>query len=301
MEIRVLRYFLTVVREESITKAAEALHITQPTLSRQLAQMEEDMGVRLFDRGTRKIVLTNEGILLRRRAEEILELVDKTRHELAAREEAVEGTVSIGSGDLGAVQILPGIIQSFHKKYPKVNFDLYTATADHINGRMDQGLTDVGLLLEPVNMEKYDFIRLEKKEQWVAAMHPDSPLAEKESVTVEDLKGLPLILPRRLSVQSELASWFGEDFGKQEVLFTSNLPSNSNIMVHNRLACALIIKGSISFWDERKIAYRPLSPELKASSVLAWKRQQPFSLAATKFIEHMKRELEGCRQWIRQL
>ena len=292
MEIRVLRYFLTVVREESITKAAEALHITQPTLSRQLAQMEEDMGIRLFDRGTRKIVLTNEGILLRRRAEEILELVDKTRHELAAQEEAVEGTVSLGSGDLGAVQILPGIIQSFHEKYPKVDFDFYTATADHIKERMDQGLTDVGLLLEPVNMEKYDFIRLEKKEQWVAVMHPDSPLAGKEAVTVEDLKGLPLILPRRLSVQSELASWFGEDFGKLDVLFTSNLPSGSNIMAHNRLACSLIIKGSISFWDERKIAYRPLSPELKASSALAWKRQQPFSLAATKFIEHMKAELE---------
>lgn len=291
MEIRVLRYFLTVVREESITKAAEVLHITQPTLSRQLAQMEEDMGVRLFDRGTRKIVLTNEGILMRRRAQEILELVDKTRNELTSQQEAVEGTVSIGGGDLGAVQILPGMIRSFHEKYPKVDFDLYTATADHIKERMDQGLTDVGLLLEPVNMEKYDFIRLEKKEQWVAAMHPDAPLARKETVTVEDLKKIPLILPRRLSVQSELASWFGDDFGKLDVLFTSNLPSNSNIMVHNRLACALIIKGSISFWDKEKIAYRPLSPELKASSVLAWKRQQPFGVAATKFIEHIKAEL----------
>lgn len=291
MEIRVLRYFLTVVREESITKAAEVLHITQPTLSRQLAQMEEDMGVRLFDRGTRKIVLTDEGILMRRRAQEILELVDKTRNELTSQQEAVEGTVSIGGGDLGAVQILPGMIRSFHEKYPKVDFDLYTATADHIKERMDQGLTDVGLLLEPVNMEKYDFIRLEKKEQWVAAMHPDAPLARKETVTVEDLKKIPLILPRRLSVQSELASWFGDDFGKLDVLFTSNLPSNSNIMVHNRLACALIIKGSISFWDKEKIAFRPLSPELKASSVLAWKRQQPFGVAATKFIEHIKAEL----------
>lgn len=291
MEIRVLRYFLTVVREESITKAAEALHITQPTLSRQMAQLEEDMGVRLFDRGTRKIALTNEGILMRRRAEEILELVDKTRNEMAAQQESVEGTVSIGCGDLEAVQILPEMIRSFHERYPKVTFDLYTATADHIKERMDQGLTDVGLLLEPVNIEKYDFTRLEKKELWVAAMHPDAPLARKEAVTVEDLKRLPLILPRRLSVQSELASWFGDDFGKLDVLFTSNLPSNSNIMVHNRLACALIIKGSVSFWDERKIAYRPLSPELRASSVLAWKRQQPFSLAATKFIEHMKAEL----------
>lgn len=112
------------------------------------------MGVRLFDRGTRKIVLTNEGILLRRRAEEILELVDKTRREVTAQEETVEGTVSIGGEDLGAVQILPGIIRSFHEKYPKVDFDLYTATADHVKERMDQGLTDVGLLLEPINMEK---------------------------------------------------------------------------------------------------------------------------------------------------
>ena len=291
MELRVLRYFLTVAREESITKAAEVLHITQPTLSRQLAQMEEDMGVRLFDRGTRKIVLTNEGILLRRRAEEILELVDKTRREVAAQEETVEGTVSIGSGDLGAVQILPEIIHSFHEQYPKVDFDLYTATADHVKERMDQGLTDVGLLLEPINMEKYDFIRLEKKEQWVVAMHPDAPLAQKETIIVEDLKSVPLILPRRLSVQSELASWFGEYFGKLNVLFTSDLPSNSNIMVHERLAYSLIIKGSISFWDERKIAYRSLSPKLTASSVLAWKRRQPFSLATTKFIEHMKAEL----------
>ena len=291
MEIRVLRYFLTVVREESITKAAEALHITQPTLSRQLAQMEEEMGVRLFDRGTRKIVLTNEGLLLRRRAEEILELVDKTRREVAAQEEAVEGTVSIGSGDLGAVQILPGIIRSFHEQYPKVDFDLYTATADHIKERMDQGLTDVGLLLEPVNMDKYDFIRLEKKEQWVLVMHPDAPLAAKEAVTVEDLKNVPLILPRRLSVQGELASWFGEEFGRLDILFTSNLPSNSNIMVHNRLAYSLVIKGSVSFWDEGKITYRPLSPELTASSALAWKRQQPFGLAAAKFIEHIKTEL----------
>lgn len=292
MEIRVLRYFLTVVREESITKAAETLHITQPTLSRQLAQMEEDMGVRLFDRGTRKIVLTNEGILMRRRAEEILELVDKTKREVATQEETVEGTVSIGSGDLGTVQILPEIIRSFHEQYPKVDFELYTATADHVKERMDQGLIDVGLLLEPINMEKYDFIRLEKKERWVLAMHPDAPLAKKEAITVEDLKNVPLIMPKRLSVQSELASWFGKDFEKLNVLFTSNLPSNSNVMVHNQLAYSLIIKGSISFWDERKIVYRPLSPELRANSVLAWKRRQPFSIAAMKFIEHMKTELE---------
>lgn len=291
MEIRVLRYFLAIVREESITKAAELLHITQPTLSRQIAQMEEDMGVKLFDRGTRKIVLTNEGLLLRRRAEEILELVDKTERELAEQDEKVEGTVSIGCGDIAAVQMMPELIKKFRERYPAVNFDLYTATADHIKDRMDRGLTDIGLLLEPINMEKYDYIRLNREEQWVAVIPPDSPLAKLEYITPEDLRGMPLILPRRLNVQSELARWFGDEFEKLNVVFTSNLPSNSSIMVHHGLACSLIIQGSISFWDKEKIVYRPLSPRLTATSVLAWKRKQPFGLAAEKFIKYMKEHL----------
>ncbi len=291
MEIRVLRYFLAVVREESITKAADLLHITQPTLSRQIAQMEEEMGVKLFDRGTRKIVLTNEGLLLRRRAEEILELVDKTERELSEQDEAVEGTVSIGCGDLAAVQLLPELIRSFCERYPAVTFDLYTATADHIKDRMDRGLTDIGLLLEPVNMEKYDYLRFNQREQWVVVMHPDSPLAKLEQITPKDLKNLPLILPRRLTVRSELARWFGDDFDKLNVLFTANLPSNSSIMVHHKLAYAIAIKGSVAFWDREKITYRPLSPALTATSVMAWKRKQPFALAAEKFIECCKSAL----------
>ena len=288
MEIRVLRYFLTVAREENITRAAEALHITQPTLSRQLAQMEEEMGVALFHRGTRKIVLTNEGMLLRRRAEEILELVDKTEKELTEQEEMVEGTVCIGCGDLAAVQMLPELFRNFHARYPGVTFDLYTATADHVKDQMERGLTDVGLLLEPVDMGKYDFIRFRQKERWVAVMHPDSPLAKLDHITPKDLRDLPLIMPRRLNVQSEVASWFGDDFKHLHILFTADLPSNSSIMVHHKLAYSIIVEGSISFWDPQKITYRPLYPELTASRVLAWKRQQPFGLAATKFIEFCK-------------
>lgn len=291
MEIRVLRYFLAVVREESITKAAELLHITQPTLSRQLAQMEEEMGIKLFDRGTRKIVLTNEGMLLRRRAEEILELVDKTERELVEQDEMVEGTVSLGCGDLAAVQVMPDLIRGFHERYPAVTFDLYTATADHVKERMDRGVTDVGLLLEPINKEKYDYINLNRREQWVVVMSPDSPLAELDAVSPKDLRGLPLILPHRLSVQSELARWFGDEFEKLNILFTSNLPSNSSIMVHYGLAYSIIVKGSIFFWDPEKITYRPLLPELMAPSVIAWKRKQPFGLATEKFIDYVKENL----------
>lgn len=288
MEIRVLRYFLAVVREESITRAAEVLHITQPTLSRQLAQLEQETGVRLFERGTRKIKLTNEGILLRRRAEEILQLVDQTEQELLEQEEQVEGKISIGCGETAAVQLLPGLMAAFRQKYPRVTFDLFTATADLVKEQMDQGLLDIGLLLEPVDMEKYEFIRLPIQEKWVVLMRPEDPLSAKEAVTAADLAALPLILPRRTNIQSELASWFGSYYEKLNVVFTSNLCTNGAIMVHSGLAYSLVIEGALPFWDQAKIAYRPLVPPLTTTSVLAWKRGQPFGLAATKFIRHIQ-------------
>lgn len=288
MEIRILRYFLTVVREESITKASEVLHITQPTLSRQLAQMEKDLGVKLFDRGTRKIKLTNEGILLRRRAEEILQLVDKTEKELVEQEEQVEGKISMGCGEIAAVQLLSQIIKSFRQKYPLVTFDIFTATADLVKEQMDKGLLDIGLFLEPIDMEKYEFTRLDIGEKWVVLMRSDDPLAARETITAQDLSELPLILPRRMNVQNELASWFGSYYDRLNVVFTSNLSTNSSIMVNSGLAYSLVIEGAVPFLDHSKITYRPLEPPLTATSVLAWKRGQPFSLATTKFIQHIQ-------------
>ena len=272
MEIRVLRYFLAVVREEGINRAAEALHITQPTLSRQLSQLEDEVGVKLFHRGAKKITLTNEGILLRRRAEEILSLVDRTERELIEQDELVEGRIVIGGGELAAMQVLPEIIEDYREKYPLVTFDIFTGNADLVKERMEKGLIDIGVLLEPVDIEKFEFIRLRGKEQWVVLMRPDDPLAEKETVSAKDLENVPLILPSRT----------------KQVLFTSNLATNSALMVQRGLAYSLVIEGSIPFWDRGKITYRPLCPELTANSVLAWKKQQPFSIAATKFIEHLK-------------
>lgn len=288
MEIRVLRYFLTVVREEGINRAAEVLHITQPTLSRQISQLEEEVGVKLFHRGARKITLTNEGILLRRRAEEILALVDRTEKELIEQEELVEGKIVIGGGELAAVQALPEIIRAFREKYPLVTYDIVTANADVIKEQIEKGLVDIGILLEPVDMEKFDFVRLTKKERWVVLMRPDDPLAEKKHIQAKDLEGKSLILPRRQNVQNELSSWFGDSFEKIQPVFTSNLSTNGAIMVQGGLGYSLVIEGSVPFWDKEKIAYRPLEPELTASCVLAWKKQQPFSLAVSRFIEHSK-------------
>lgn len=288
MELRVLRYFLTVVREESINRAAEVLHITQPTLSRQLSQLEEETGVKLFHRGARKITLTNEGILLRRRAEEILSLADRTKRELTEQEELVEGRIVIGCGELAAMQVLSEAIEAFHKKYPLVSYDIFTATADLVKEQMEKGLVDIGVLLEPVDMEKFDFIRLAGRERWVVLMRPDDPLAEKEAISAKDLKNMPLILPMRTNVQNELSNWLGDSFQSAKVLFTSNLCTNGALMVQRGLAYSIVIEGAVPFWDKEKIAYRPLYPELKANSVLAWKKQQPFTLAADRLIEHLK-------------
>ena len=288
MEIRVLRYFLAVVREAGINRAAEILHITQPTLSRQLSQLEEEVGVKLFHRGARKITLTNEGILLRRRAEEILSLVDKTEKELIEQEDWVDGKIVVGCGELAAVQLLPDLFKTFSKKYPLVSYDIYTANADLVKEQMERGLVDIGILLEPIDIGKFDFIRLNRKERWVVLMQPDDPLAEKEAVAASDFEGQPIILPRRMNVQNELANWFGDSFEHLRVLFTSNLSTNSAIMVRKGLGYSFVIEGAVPFWDRNEIVYRPLYPELSAHSVIAWEKQQPFSLAVTKFIEHIK-------------
>ena len=296
MDIRVLRYFLTVVREESITKAAEVLHITQPTLSRQMAQMEENLGIVLFHRGTRKITLTNEGMLLRRRAEEILELVDKTEKELAFQEEMIEGCISIGCGEVASVRVLPELFRSFSQKYKRVTYDLFTATADQVKERMELGLVDIGLLLEPIDIDKYNYIRLGVREEWVVLMRPDDPLAEKEFITAKDLAGLPGIMASRSQVQNEIKNWFGDYFKSLNVLFKSNLPTNGAVMVQEGLGYSLMVRGiGDSLWSKEKLCSRPLYPELSATTVLAWKRQQPFSRAAEKFIEHVKGSL-GTKQ-----
>lgn len=291
METRVLRYFLAVAREESISRAAEVLHITQPTLSRQLSQLEEELGVTLFERGTRRIRLTDEGILLRRRAEEIIGLIDKTEKELTEQEALIDGRVSIGCGETKAVNVLADLIESFHKKYPNVTFDLLTGTADVVKEQMDRGLIDIALLLEPVDIGKYEFVRLKEGELQQVLMRADDPLTQKEAVCPEDLKNLPLILPRRRNVQNEIANWFGAYYQSLNILFTSNLPTNGAKMVMKGLAYQITVQGASELWKEEKIVGRPLTPPIVSNSVFAWKREQPFSLAATKFIDHIRESL----------
>ena len=287
MDIRILRYFLTVAKEQNFTRAAEQLNITQPTLSRQLAALEEELGTPLFIRGNRSITLTEAGILLKRRALEIIDLEEKMLDELRVNEELIEGTITIGCGEFAAVETLAEICKVYKEKYPMVQIALHTATADCVFEMMNQGLVDIGLFMEPVNTEGLDYIRIMESDQWVVGMKPDDPLADKEYITKEDLLDKPLILPKRLNVQSEIANWFGKDFNKLQVSFTSNLGTNAGVMAIHGLGYPVSIEGAAKYWREDLLIQRRLYPEITASTVIAWRRNIPYSLAMNRFIEEI--------------
>ena len=287
MELRLLRYFLTVAKEQSFTKAAEQLHITQPTLSRQMAAFEEELGITLFIRSGKKISLTDEGLLLKRRALEILNLEEKTLEELKGKEEVVEGTITIGCGEFAAVETLARICKTYKEKYPLVQIVLHTATADAVYEMMNKGLVDIALFLEPVDTEGLDYIRITDCDHWCVGMRPDDPLAEKEFIKKEDLIGKPLILPERVNIQSEIANWFGKDFSKLQIAFTSNLGTNAGVMAANGLGYPISIEGAAKYWREDILVQRRISPEITTSTVIAWRRNIPYSLAVSKMIEEI--------------
>lgn len=285
MDLRVLRYFLMVVKEQSFTKAAKQLNITQPTLSRQLAALEEELGTKLFNRGGHSITLTDEGLLLKRRALELVDLEEKIISEFKGDTESVEGRITIGCGEFMAVETLAEICKSYKEKYPLVTFAIHTGTADNISDMMNRGLVDVGLFLEPVSTEGLDYIRLQGCDHWVVGMKPDDPLAEKEVITKEDLLELPLILSERPNIQSELANWFGKDFGKLNIAFTSNLGTNAGVMAMNGLGYPVSVEGAGRYWRKDLLVQKRLYPEIETSTVIAWRRNIPYSPAVRKFIE----------------
>lgn len=287
MELRVLRYFLTVAREQSFTKAAEQLHITQPTLSRQLAALEEELGTTLFRRGGHNITLTDDGILLKRRALEITNLEDKIFEEFKGDCELVDGTVTVGCGEFAAVETLAEICRSFKEKYPMVQIAIHTATADTVYEMMNKGVVDIGLFMEPVDTEGMDYIRLSGSDRWVVGMRPDDPLAANEYITKEDILDKPVILPERQNVQSEIANWFGKDFSKLNVAFTSNLGTNAGVMAAYGLGYPVSIEGAAKYWRDDVLVQRRLYPEITSNTVIAWRRNIPYSQAVNKFIKEI--------------
>lgn len=291
MELRVLQYFLVTAREENITRAATQLHITQPTLSRQLMHLEQELGVKLFHRGRHNILLTEDGMLLRRRAQEIVDLTKKTEHELRHEEEKVSGEISIGCGEAQNMKVLCEMMASFRQKYPDVSFEIYTAIADDVKERLENGILDMGLLLEPVEISRYQYVRMPIEERWRVLMRRDSPLAKKEKITPDDLADVPLIIAKRQSVRNELEHWFGQRAQRLRIASVCNLShNNQSLMVESGLGVAMTMEFS---GYEDALCLRPLEPEITSGCVLVWKKNQILSPAVARFVKHVGEWLEG--------
>lgn len=288
MELRVLKYFLAVVQEENITKAAEILHITQPTLSRQLMELEEELNTTLFIRGKKNIILTEDGMLLRQRAMEIIELADKTKNDFMQQKNLISGTISIGCVESLSTRFLIEIIEKFSKEYSNVQFDFYNGYVDDIKERIDKGLIDIALLLEPAEISKYDYIRLPQEERWGILLKSDDSLAEKELITLEDIKGLPLILPKRVVVQNEVINWFGSKITNPHIFATYNLFSNAILLVEKGLGYAVCLDGALSIQNNNKTKFIPIEPKQITKGIFVWKKNQVFTSATKLFIDKIK-------------
>ena len=285
MELRVLRYFLTIAQEENITRAADILHVTQPTLSRQIMQLEDELGVKLFKRGKYSMKLTDDGLFLKKRAEEILTLADRTEKAITNKEKEISGEISIACTETHSMEVLAERMEAFRALHPGVYYSMETANVDRIREIIDKGLVDIGLMTEPVDTKRFDTIRVPTKERWGAIVRADSPLAEKEFVYPEDLADKSLIIPIRTEVQYTLEGWLGKSFEELDVAARYNLGRNVAVMIQNNLGVGI---GLDLFSSYEGLKFIPMIPPLMTGSVLCWKKNQVFSQVAGAFIEYLK-------------
>lgn len=284
MDIRSLQYFLAVAREESITRAAEVLHMTQPPLSRQLKDLEEDLGKQLFIRGKRKITLTEEGQMLRKRAEEIVQLMEITESEIRLSNKDIAGDIRIGCPETESMRPLIQIMKQMQMTHPKIRFHITSSHSDVILERLDRGLLDFGVFLEPANMSKYDFIRMPATDTWGVLMRKDAPLARKSTITIEDLKDEPLIVSNQDLIENEFSGWSKGSYEKLNIIATYNLLFNASLMVEEGMGYVICLDEIIPTTQDRPLCFRPLEPELKVGISIGWKKYQMLSKACELFL-----------------
>lgn len=290
MEIRVLRYFVTVAREENITKAAEKLHITQPTLSRQLHQLEDEFGKKLFKRGNHDIKLTEDGYLFRKYAEEILDLVEKTESEMLSENNDISGDIYIGAGETDAIRIIARIVQDIKKEYPKVIFHNISCDSIDVIDKLNKGLIDFGVLFEPSNYTAFEHIKFPVCDTWGVLMRKDSDLAKNEYITSDMLENRPLILSRQMMKGLNLSEWLGIPKEKIQVSATSNLIFNGSLLVDEGIGYAITLDKLINCTGKSNLCFRPLYPHKFAQMYLVWKKYQVFSKASDLFLKRFRME-----------
>ena len=285
MELRVLKYFLTVADEGNITRAADILHVTQPTLSRQLMELEDELGTALLIRGKRSVTLTDEGFLFKQQAEMIVELSDELEHIFKDKKDVVCGTIRIGASEAVGCRALALYMKEFREKYPDVQFDLYNGMADNIKEMLERGLLDLGLVLEPVDTAKFEYVRLPQKETWGLLLRKDHELAEKETLTVEEIRQYPLIMPGRENAKNEVLHWLQCEESHLNIPVYYNLLSNAALLVEAGMGCAVCLDGALSIHADPDLCFRQILPEHTTRSVILWKKNHLFSQAASLFVQ----------------
>lgn len=291
IETRLLQYFLAVAEEQSITKAAEYLHISQPTLSKQMMDLEENLGKQLLIRGKKKITLTEEGTFLRGRAQEIISLMDKTESAFRENKENISGDVYIGCGEYRSTFSIMQIIRSIQEEYPEIQFHFFSSNADTIIERLDKGLLDMGFLLEPEISPRYDYKKLPLHEAWGILMRKDSPLSEKKELSFSDLADLPLIMPNQTSNKGRFSTYFTNASVKPHIVSTYNLIYNAGLMVEAGVGYALCIDELINTTGSHPLTFRPLSAYLISDVYLFTKKYQVFSKSAKLFLNRLETDI----------
>ncbi len=293
MEFRVLRYFLAIAREESITGAAKTLNVTQPTLSKQLMELEDELGKKLLIRGNRRVTLTEEGILLRKRAQEIMELVDKTETEIGSVDEVISGDIYIGSGETDAMRLIAKTVKKLQEEHPHIQYHLYSGNADDVLERLDKGLLDFGIIIGAAHIQKYDYLRLPATDTWGLLMKKDSPLASLDSIRPKNLIGIPLLCSRQALAGNELSGWIRGGSENQNIVATYNLIYNAALMVEEGIGYALCLDKLVNTTSVSNLCFVPLEPRLEASLNIVWKKYQVFSKVAEKFLEKLQKEIQN--------
>lgn len=290
-----LKYFLTVAREGSITGAANSLHLTQPTLSRQLQDLEKELGQKLLVRGKYKVSLTPEGMILKKRAQEIVEMVEKTEAEFSSLTDVLAGDIYIGCGETDSMKYVAAVIKEVQETYPEIKFHIHSGNAEDVTEKLDKGLLDFGVLIQPVDLSKYDSMPLPDKDVWGVIMRKDSPLAKKDYIELEDLKGLPLInsrqAMRKTTNKNEFIEWFQGEFENLNTVATINLVYNATVMVKAGIGYAITLDKLADTSKESLLCFRPLRPKLESGLDIVWKKYQVFSPAAKMFLEKLRSRL----------
>lgn len=295
MDIRVLEYFLAVAREQTISGAAEMLHMTQPPLSRQLMELEQELGKQLFTRG-RRITLTKEGMLLRKRAEEILSLVEKTRAEVSAPDESVGGDIFIGGGETEGMRLVVQTAGQVHEQYPNIRFHFFSGDGYDVTERLDRGLIDFGTLIEPIDMRRYDYLRLPRPDTWGVLMRKDHPLAKQERIRPEHLREVSLISSRQMTGEDGLSGWLGYDHEKLHIVATGNLVNTLVLAVEEGMGCLLTLDQLVMLPPDGNLCFRPLEPRLESWMYLAWKKYQVFTSASEVFLTQLRQQVRAASE-----